>query len=416
MRILLASVYPYAYFLLLLLIPFDDYVRVLPNVLLGIIVIGFPFIVKKADFKKLRTIPAMLFFLFLFYLMANAVFLDRVEENMPILSKVLISTGLLILYLPIHDFKKVSKAIIYSSLIAIFFSVANIILVVKETGTFDMWNPLNPIEALLVERLYLGLLCVLSILMSYQAITLKYRPENKYYLANIIINIAFVLLIVSRFAIITLIVLAVVRLLYGKAKWLRIFATLATICTVIFLAFIFNDNIKKRFLYITPDATAGQSLLLKTKQVEPRTVIWKCATAIAPQNEALIKGLGFQGTRDALRSCYGTIEESSKRERFLGKNYNTHNQFLDFSLSTGVISVLLFVLFFVFVFFKNRNQFAPTALLLTMILFALVENYFHRQMGAYYFGIVLILLLLQTSNTKKDTSYKTKNKLDPAKK
>jgi hypothetical protein len=39
---------------------------------------------------------------------------------------------------------------------------------------------------------------------------------------------------------------------------------------------------------------------------------------------------------------------------------------------------------------------------LTMILFGLVENYFHRQVGAYYIGFVLVILLINNKNVAKN--------------
>jgi hypothetical protein len=47
--------------------------------------------------------------------------------------------------------------------------------------------------------------------------------------------------------------------------------------------------------------------------------------------------------------------------------------------------------------FKHYKHFFPTALVLTFILFGLVENYFHRQVGAYYLGFVLVILLINNN-------------------
>jgi O-antigen ligase len=408
MRILLASIYPYAFFLLLLLIPFDGYVRILPNILIGIIVVAFPFVVKPADFKKLVKLPTLLFFGLILFLVLNTLFLGRAEDNITVISKIVLSGALLVLYLPIKDFKKVYHAIIFSALIAMVISGISILMVVKETGAFDIWNPLNPMDTLLVERLYLGFLCVLSILVSYQCMTSTYSAENKYYLANIVVNVAFTILIVSRYAILVLILLAILRLLYGKAKIVRVVATLVIIGVVGALAFIFNENIRKRFLYITPDTTVNEPLLKKTKGAEPRTIIWECAATIAKQGGILWKGLGFENTKDELLACYTTsISDDIKRKKFLARKYNSHNQFLDFYLSTGVIALVLFVSLFLVLFVFKRKDYFSTALLITIVLLGLIENFFHRQMGAYYFGIIVILLLIQNTEFSEKRVEKT---------
>jgi hypothetical protein len=51
--------------------------------------------------------------------------------------------------------------------------------------------------------------------------------------------------------------------------------------------------------------------------------------------------------------------------------------------------------------FKHYKHFFPTALVLTFILFGLVENYFHRQVGAYYLGFVLVILLINNNGLGK---------------
>ena len=57
MRILLASIYPFAFMLLFVIIPFDDYIRALPNILLIILTISFPAIIKREHFQKIKKVP-----------------------------------------------------------------------------------------------------------------------------------------------------------------------------------------------------------------------------------------------------------------------------------------------------------------------------------------------------------------------
>ena len=123
MRILLASIYPYAFLLLYLTIPFDEYVRALPNILIGVLVVAFPLVVRKEDFSKLKRFPIYLFLGFFGYLVLNALFFGRLETDSNVLMKVLLALGLVILYLPVQGISKISKAIMYSSVAAILFSV-----------------------------------------------------------------------------------------------------------------------------------------------------------------------------------------------------------------------------------------------------------------------------------------------------
>jgi O-antigen ligase len=156
MRILLASIYPYAFLLLYLIIPFDEYIRALPNILLGILVVVFPFIVRKEDFRKLVKKPTLLLLGFFIFLVLISLLNGRLEEDFNILKKILIAVGLVLLYIPVQDFNKIDKAIMVSALAAMIFSLINVFLV-NDISSFEITNP---IDILLVDRLYLGLLSV----------------------------------------------------------------------------------------------------------------------------------------------------------------------------------------------------------------------------------------------------------------
>src|SRR5690554_878470 len=218
MRILLSAIYPYIFLLLYLTIPFDDYVRAMPNIILMTLVAAFPFVVKKSDFKKLRSFPFVMYFVFVLYLVLNALLFHEFMEDFSIISKVLIALGMAVLYIPVNDVDKIKGAIIFSSLMAIAYSVYHFVLITHDMGYFALGDSPQVVESLLIDRMYLGMLSVLSVLISYEGIKKTYHPNNNYHLANIAINIAFVLLIGSKISLLALLVLFVVRQCYGKKK------------------------------------------------------------------------------------------------------------------------------------------------------------------------------------------------------
>ncbi|MAZ73164.1 MAG: hypothetical protein CMC70_08435 [Flavobacteriaceae bacterium] len=395
MRILLQSIYPYMFLLLYLTIPFDNHVRALPNILLIALAIAFPIVVSKTDFKKLKRLPTLLFICLVLFVLVQALLLGRIDVDSPVLEKINLAIGLVILYVPIQGFQKIKKAIIYSSIAAILFSVGSIIVGVYQGATFQLLDSGNLIEAMLVDRLYLGLLCVLSIIASYSLLKNTYNPNNAYYVVAIIVNVLFILLIVSRIAIIALIVLFILGFLYKRSKGTQLVFVVATLFLGLVLVFILNNDFRKKILY-TPTNTESKGLVANTLEMEPRTIIWNCAITISETHNELWKGLGFANTNKELVKCYeDSIEDEQKRAWLMARKYNTHNQFLDIYLATGIIGIVLFIGFVLFVFLRNKRQFFPTTLLLTLLLFMLVENLFHRQIGAYYVGFVLIMLLIK---------------------
>jgi len=404
MKILLSSIYPFAFALLLFIVPFDDYARVLPNILLIILAVSFPFVVTKKDFLRLKKTGIILIISFLATLVIISLFSGNWNHNQSFIEKVGIGVGMLILYLPIYNNNKLNNAIIFSSIAAIIYSSFNILMLIKNTGTFEFGASANPLTTLLIDRLYLGLLSVISIVISYKSITKKYNSYNKYYLANIIINVLFIFLIAARMAILTLIVLLIFQLFYTIQNKKIIVVTMVAAVSFVALAFAFNDNLAERFLYITHD-NQDQPLTEKVFKREPRTVIWACSNKIAGEEGLMFAGLGFKKTRERLMDCYRSdIINPERKEWFLIKKYNTHNQYIDIYLGAGILAFLLFVSFFLWSIIKHKKDFFLISILITFFLFGMIENYFHRQIGAYYFGVFLIFMVINHTALKNEKS------------
>lgn len=374
--------------MLFLTIPFDNYVRVLPNILMGILVVTFPLIVEKAHFKKLKKIPALIFALFCAYIVLNALYFQRLPEDFVLIKKILLAFGLVLLYIPIEDSEKIKRAIVFSSLAVILFSVINIFVIINTSEDIVLGFSRQVIEALLIDRLYLGFIAILSVLISYQSIQPKFHPNNKYLLANIIINVLFIFLLVSKIAIIILGILFIVGQLYGRRKWLRF--PLALIIVIGLSTLVFSSMHKET------EEAEKRSFFEKTLTWELRTEVWKCVEYISNSEGLIVAGFGFDETKKKLVDCYeGQIENDYKRGVFVTSRHNSHNQFADIYFNWGVVGLGLFLCFVILVFLKNRRQFIPTAYLVVLISYCMVENVFHRQIGAYYIGFVLIAALIQ---------------------
>ncbi len=398
MRILLASIYPWIYVLLFLTIPFDNYVRALPNILMIILAVTFPFIIKKEHFKKLRKAPAILFAIFCLYLVANAAFFGRLEDDWVLIKKIALAFGFVLLYIPIEDSKKIYRAIVFSALAVIVFSVVNIFVIINTSEDIVLGFSRQVIESLLIDRIYLGLIAILSILISYKSIKQEFHPNNKYHLVNIIINVLFVVLLVSKIAIIVLGILLIARQFYGSKKWLKVPIAMVVVAGLFALAF--------SLMVTDQEANSEKTFLEKTLTWELRTQVWKCAQIISSDAGLIVEGFGFSGTKNKLVACYSeNIEDEYKRNVFVTMRHNTHNQFVDIYFNWGIVAIILFLSWMVWVFLKNRKQFMPTAFLIVLGSYCMVEDVFHRQIGAYYVGFVLIAILLQ-NQTKENNEQK----------
>ncbi len=404
MRILLSAIYPYAFLLLYLIIPFDNYIRALPNILVAILVVTFPFVVKREDFQRLKSIPIFLFLGFLVYLCINSILSSRFDEDLNIIKKVMLAAGLAILYIPVNDVNspngrtgKITSAIIFSALAAIIFSIYNFVLITDATGSFSLVDSPQIIESLLIDRLYLGLLCTLSIVISFQAIKKRYHPNNNYYLANIFVNLLFIILIGSKIALISLFVLLLLQQFYGQRKiWKIAIASLAIVAVIGLFFFIKNERSYQNSS-VPENHKSPPAFIENSLTYELRAVVWESAAEVLKKVGFTLTGIGFDETKDRLAENFEhSIQNPQKREQFIAQRYNTHNQFLDFYLSAGFLALILFLVFIAGSFLSTRKQFLPTAMISLLTMYCLVENLFNRQIGAYYIGFILIVLM--TSN------------------
>ncbi|MGK0386107.1 MAG: O-antigen ligase, partial [Patiriisocius sp.] len=336
MRILLASIYPFTFMLLFLIIPFDDYIRALPNILLIILTITFPAIIKRAHFQKIKKVPFFLFLLFFGYVTLNSLLSGRFETDITVIKKIAIAVGLVILYLPIQYDRKVQKAVIFSSIAAIIFSVISIVYSANTNPSFEFGDSRMMIEALLVDRLYLGLISVLSILFCYRSMRKTYHPHNAYYLAAIIINILFIVLVISKIAGLVLFGLLLLRQGYGAKKNIRIPIALAFVGIIIVGLFFLKFQQQKKSTTPISFTTFLSKNLKASNTTETRLITWDCSFEILKNKDIPINGIGFKATKDQLALCYDTkITNPDKKELFISQRYNSHNQFLDIVLSSG---------------------------------------------------------------------------------
>lgn len=397
MRILISALYPYIFLLLFILLPFDDYVRALPNILILALIAFFPFVVEKSQLKKLKTPPVILLGIFILYLFLNSFFSGRIAGDIDVISKVLVALALAILYIPINDLQKIKNALILSALAAIAFSVYNFVIIAHETGSFALGDSPQVVDSLLIDRIYLGLLCVFSILISFQGLRKTYHPLNSYYLGNIFINILFLILIASKVAIIALLGIFVLNQFYGKQKiWKYGLAAVAFI-GIFGILFLLKNKDNQKVQDSLPSFIT--SFVSKSMTYEIRSLTWSCVDKISENNSAGLFGMGFEQTEKELLNCYEeTIIDENKRKAFVDGRYNIHSQYFDFFLSQGILSVLLFAIFIIGSFITIRRDPYALSMLLLLVFYCFVENVFHRQMGAYYVGVIIITLMLSRAH------------------
>lgn len=239
-------------------------------------------------------------------------------------------------------------------------------------------------EILNYERPYLGFFSSLNIIICYYFFSIK----RKRVLSVIISIFSLVLIIVisARLAIIVVFLSGIIVLIKDFSKK-KIIIALLLFASIISFIFISKSSLTERFNQIGKDA---------------RVVTWVGAIQSFQNDEKYVFGSGSQKkTRIDLLEYYknhkGFISLDEKN-RFITKNYNTHNQYINELLRGGVLGLLILLipqLFLLYLNFQRGNTLA-VLFLTSIISFCLVENVLDRQVGVY-----LYVLLLSFSNIYK---------------
>lgn len=389
------SIYPYVYILFIFLISLSKYASAVPNIVLILLIALFPFVIKKNHLQRLKTTPVYLFIALLLLILFNTLFFNRVEQDASIVIKIASTLLLLVLAVPLTDGKKVKKAVVFSVLLSIVVSLVGIYFLYQQQEVFKFASGGFVNDVLLIERLYLGFMCTISIIISVQEIDKGYSNDNKWYFANIVLCGLFVLLISSRIALACILFIFILRFFYVKQLKLQLLYALGLL-TILSLSILVNNNLQERFFF-TNNSEKNVPYLELIAKWEPRVAIWNCNYILLKNSPSLFTGIGFKQSKNELVSCYkNTIKDPEKNKYFLTKKFNAHNQYIDFFISQGLVVGTLFLVFILQLAFAYRKSYFKLSLVVSLALFLLIECAFHRELGAYMFSIIFILLLFDT--------------------
>ena len=211
--------------------------------------------------------------------------------------------------------------------------------------------------------------------------------------------IAFVLVISSRMALLIMIAILFYKIICfnkNKKSLIILFAGL----TFVTVMFMINPNLSNRFFH----ADKNKGIVENFKNWEPRLVIWSCVKDHLKNDDYnIFTGYGSETiANNKLVESYSTqITKIERRNYFLKKKFNPHNQYLSFLLSYGIISFLLyFLIIFHSLRFSNKS-FLKGGVILAFFMFGLIESFFERQMGGYIFG--LFLVIISRTQLRRDT-------------
>lgn len=376
------------------MIPLGHLAKAIPNIVMILLVALFPFHSLKWRIKVIKK-ELLVILLFIIVVIANSLIFKR-WGDLDVISKLFYIPIVLALSSPIKTNRFYLISFIAGAFSILIVSAIQIGMEVFRNNEFELINGGHINKFLLGERPYLGFIYLISACFSfYLSVNSTERIYKMIWIIVGVVFVGFVFIIAARMAVLCILICSVLSLFYFVRK-LKFNYRWLFVIPIIALFFVgFSDNLLKR-LYINDEN-------ISFFKAEPRYYIWDCAYTIAPDNvKEFIFGKGYAQVENELVECYRNKEnflDTEHKQWFIDSNFNTHNQFFDLFLSQGVISLIIFLFSFLYLFVTNRKNFFILSIVLSAFLFLLVENVLTRQIGCMLIAFVLCFVFYKRDKT-----------------
>jgi len=378
------KLYNYAFALLVILFPFS---KALPNIVIAVLAVFLIIDHKNVNFKRLLQGPIVVLYILLLYLFIKAAINQSLFTEFTIYKKLIILYIMPVLFLKIKDLVFFKTSILISILTTVIVSIFMALSYYIKFGSLPFTTGETVNTLMVLERPYAGFYAFAGALLSFDLI--KYLPKyEKALISSILVCAFFIVFVVARMSFLSLLLCVPLYILfYAKIPKKVTLGIIGGGALAVLLLFMFNKNIAERFYVNKSLETASD--------YEPRVVIWDCGYHMLSDSNFNMF-FGFSSNKvieDNYLDCYSQkIDNPSKRNWFITTNFNSHNQFNDYLLAHGFIGLLLLCGFMGYLIYYARKSFPYTAITLGLVLFLLVENVLHRQMGCYIFSTFVTIV------------------------
>ncbi|MBR5778563.1 MAG: O-antigen ligase family protein [Bacteroidales bacterium] len=373
------------------------------------VIIPIKIIVEKGGNLQLNKYPQKKFYLlfmvtYLLYVV-SMVYTSNVAEGLQNLEKKL-SFIIFPLFFLLSNLSyltpKRTKALFYSFLCGtLFFVVGNLLW-----ATYDYLFLQAPFSRFLgrevtkihyIHHTYIAMYCCFAIVYSFVQLfgSDVVSKSNKVFLSVVVVLSAlFVVLVESRAGILCMAVLFVFLFAWlffvKKKRALTMYCGTALVVIMTAFFIVFPSGLNRI-------VKTGQNLVDTEQKEDIRITLLKAGVDVAQEN--LLIGVGV-GDR-----CDKLIEHYEKNNLQCG-DLNSHNQFVDTTISIGILGLLSLIGYFVLpivLAIRNRQWNIEMLLFLFIIAFnAVFEAVFESQTGILFFNIIFCLLFYASFVSKKE--------------
>lgn len=397
----LNKIYTVLFSIFLAIIPFTEHFQAIPNILMGILILFFPWVITKKQWNKLNKSIFYSLIVLVAFILIGILFNGR-WGDFSFLFRILLVLIVVILASPIKKSKTPIYAFVAGSFALLLVSGVNLIqhYLRFDSLKLDVGSEVN--RLLMGERPYLGFIYLISFCVClYLAKISQAKIIRRLWYIAALIFCGYIFFIAARLSMISLLIVLGISIFFSKNKR-RAFIISFGGAFLLGLLMFANANFASR---LTAGFEQEKLSIQKVIVLEPRSHIWECSSNVWKSQTVPLTGYGFRNTIDKLSNCYAYHEKflnENHRQYFIDSRFNTHNQFFNFYLSSGLASVLIFIVLFFLLFKEFRLNYTTFALVLALFLFCCLENVLSRQLGAMLFGLVISINQLIRTDIKNE--------------
>lgn len=327
------------------------------------------------------SIPFCLFFISIIWSVDKANALEQIFKRFPL---IILPYSFIIyqLYLSQRDRILIPQIFI---LLATMFSIYGFINILVDYPidyttnlTFIHLRYLLETKILYMHPVYIGLYSgVAFVLACYYLCSNKFNKYTKILsFLGVIINFCMMLFISARMSIFAAVISISVLLIFLKNY--KILASLCIIAftTILYLQFNFPGYRFNEIINVINNKSISK--LVKTNTLYSRITIYKCA--FDKIKEKPLIGYGIGDLQLEMIQC-----TQSKLGAF---RYNSHNQYLEYLLISGLVGLILFMVSVYYLGYKfiNRKDYLGLSILIFFLISFLTENILARTRGLFIFS------------------------------
>ncbi len=250
-----------------------------------------------------------------------------------------------------------------------------------------------------IHPTYASVLLGISVLLMLDHFLKSYSSHTRksvvLYTSLLLIFVLLQGLLASRTPIVATMLCSVVLIfIYLKKKIFALYA-LGGIIALSVMLMLMVPSITTRFKEISFSNTNAPTAE-NENSFNIRVGIYKCSTGIIKDNWAW--GIGPGNVQKELNTCYNKISKAVYDQ----KNYNTHNQFLDYWAGLGIFGPTLLLLILLYTSVRNYKIKIPLPFAISLLFFVamLTENMLIRQNGIVPFAFFTGLYFFSDSSNR----------------